>query len=125
MLFTVDEAQEADPEVLGRFLNAVQLAGQHRPIAAVLAGTPGLHDTLHDSRASFWNRGLRLPVGLLMDAEAQAALARPFLDANLEADDEAVIDLARTAEDYPYFLQLYGAAGVGHHGEIRSPPPSA
>lgn len=110
VLFTVDEAQEADPEVLGRFLNAVQLAGQHRPIAAVLAGTPGLQDTLRDSRASFWNRGLRLPVGLLPDAEAQAVLARPFLDANLEADDDAVIELARTAEDYPYFLQLYGAA---------------
>ena len=81
VLFAVDEAQEADPEVLGRFLNAVQLAGRHRPVAAVLAGTPGLQDTLHDSRASFWNRGLRLPDGLLPDAEAQAVLARPFLDA--------------------------------------------
>ena len=110
VLFTVDEAQEADPEVLGRFLNALQLAGQHRPVATVLAGTPGLQDTLHDSRASFWNRGLHLPVGLLPEDEAQAVLARPFLDADLGVDDEAVVELARTAEDYPYFLQLYGAA---------------
>ena len=65
---------------------------------------------MHDSRASFWNRGLHLPVGLLPEDEAQAVLARPFLDANLGVDDEAVVELARTAEDYPYFLQLYGAA---------------
>ena len=117
--------------MLGRFLNAVQLAGRHRPVAAVLAGTPGLQDTSHDSRASFWNRGLRLPVGLLPDAEAQAVPARPFLDANLEADDEAVIELARTAEDHPYFLQLYGAAAwdttekSGARGLLRDHIPEA
>ena len=110
VLFAVDEAQEAAPAMLGRFLNAVQLAGQHRPVAAVLAGTPGLWDTLAASKASFWNRGRNLAVGLLPDPEAQAVLARPFLDANLEVDDDAVVSLARTADDYPYFLQLYGAA---------------
>ena len=110
VLLSLDEAHEADPPVLGRFLNAVQLAGQQRPVGAVLAGTPGLLDTLAASRASFWSRGARLPVGLLPDGEAHAVLARPFLDAGLKADPDAVAELARAADDYPYFLQLYGAA---------------
>ena len=40
VLFSLDEAHEADPGVLGRFLNAVQLAGDLRPAGAILAGTP-------------------------------------------------------------------------------------
>ena len=110
VLFSLDEAHEADPLVLGRFLNAVQLGGQQRPVGAVLAGTPGLLDTLAATRASFWSRGEGLPVGLLPDGEARAVLARPFLDTGLEADPDAVAELARCADDYPYFLQLYGAA---------------
>ena len=110
VLLAVDEAHEADPGMLGRFLNAMQRAGEHRPVAAVLAGTPGLLDTLSAGKASFWNRGEHLAVGLLPESEAQAVLARPFLEAGLDVDDGAVVGLARTADDYPYFLQLYGAA---------------
>ena len=110
VLFCLDEAHEADPAVLGRFLNAVQLGGQQRPVGAVLAGTPGLLDTLAASRASFWSRGEKLAVGLLPNGEAHAVLARPFLDAGLEADADVVAELARSADDFPYFLQLYGAA---------------
>ena len=110
VLFSLDEAHEADPMVLGRFLNAVQLGGQQRPVGAVLAGTPGLLDTLAASRASFWSRGEKLAVGLLPEDEARAVLARPFLDAGLEVSADSVSELARAADDYPYFLQLYGAA---------------
>ena len=110
VLFSLDEAHEADPLVLGRLLNAVQLAGEQRPVGAILAGTPGLLDTLAASRASFWSRGEKLAVGLLPDGEARAVLARPFLDAGLGAGADVVARLARAADDYPYFLQLCGAA---------------
>ena len=110
VLLAVDEAHEADPGMLGRFLNAMQRAGEHRPVAAVLAGTPGLLETLSAGKASFWNRGEHLAVGLLPGPEARAVLAQPFLETGLDVDDGAVASLARTADDYPYFLQLYGAA---------------
>ena len=110
VLFSLDEAHEADPVMLGRFLNAVQLAGDLRPVGAILAGTPGLLDTLAASRATFWSRGENLAVGLLPDGEAHAVLARPFHDAGLDANADVVAELARAADDYPYFLQLYGAA---------------
>ena len=110
VLLAVDEAHEADPVMLGRLLNTVQRAGEHRPVAAVLAGTPGLQDTLSAGKASFWNRGRNLAVGLLPESEARAVLAQPFFEAGLDVDEDAVGSLARTADDYPYFLQLYGAA---------------
>ena len=110
VLFAVDESHEADPTTLGRLLNAVQLAGEHRPVAAVLAGTPGLQDTLRSSRASFWDRGQNLAVGLLSEDEAQNALRLPFLENHRSVDDGAIAALAREADDYPYFLQLYGKA---------------
>lgn len=108
VLFAVDEAHEADPTRLGRFLNAVQRAGERRPVGAVLAGTPGLQDALGAGKASFWTRGRSLPVGLLPESEAQAVLARPFIDAGFGVDDDAVAELARAADHYPFFLQLYG-----------------
>ena len=124
VLFSLDEAHEADPVVLGRFLNAVQLAGDLRPVGAILAGTPGLLDTLAARRATFWSRGENLAVGLLPDGEAHAVLARPFLDGGLDASADVVAELARAADDYPYFLQLYGAAAwdtvkAAGAGEIR------
>ena len=49
-------------------------------------------------------------MGLLPEDEARAVLARPFLDTGVGADADVVAELARAADDYPYFLQLYGAA---------------
>ena len=108
LLLTLDEAHEVAPVRLGEFLIAVQDAGADRPIMLVLAGTPGLERTLRHSRSSFWSRGEKLPVGLLADDAAREVLRRPFLDAGLDASDEAVAALAEAADNYPYFLQLYG-----------------
>lgn len=104
VLFSLDEAHEADPVVLGRLLNAVQLAGDMRPVGAILAGMPGLLDTLAASRVTFWSRGENPAVGLLPDGEAHAVLARAFLDAGPDAKADEVAELTRPADDYPYFL---------------------
>ena len=108
LLLTMDEAHEADSTALGNLLDAVQTAGYSRPLALVLAGTPGILDTLRQSRASFWSRCERLPVGLLPETAARDVLEVPFRKSGAEADTDAVAALARAAENYPYFLQLYG-----------------
>ena len=110
VLLTLDEAHEADPHMLGDLLNAVQYAGRTRPIGAVLAGTPGLVDTLDASNATFWSRGRHLPVGLLPRDEALSVLAEPLAQAGYTAEDRALAALAQAADDYPFFLQLYGEA---------------
>lgn len=98
------------PELLGSFLNAIQASGRKRPIALVLAGTPGLEDTLRSSDASFWSRGERLRVGRLSKEEATRTVAEPFKAADIEMDGDNACQIAEAAEQYPYFLQLYGKA---------------
>ena len=110
VLLTLDEAHEADPQMLGDLLNAVQYAGRTRPIGVVVTGTPGLVDALDASNASFWNRGRHLPVGLLPRGEALAVLAQPLAQAGYTTEECALTALARAADDYPFFLQLYGEA---------------
>ena len=110
VLLTLDEAHEADPHMLGDLLNAVQYAGRTRPIGAVLAGTPGLVDALDASNATFWNRGRHLPVGLLSRDEGLSVLAKPLAQAGYTTEDRALATLAQAADDYPFFLQLYGEA---------------
>ena len=108
VLFSLDEAPRGRCDCPRA---ASQRRSTRRPTpasGAILAGTPGLMDTLADSRASFWSRGIKLPVGLLPNGEAHAVLARPFLDSGFDADADAIAALARSREDYPYFLQLYG-----------------
>jgi len=122
LLLTIDEAHEADPEALGDFLDSVQIAGAARPVAPVLAGTPGLMTTLIKSRASFWSRCEKLPIGLLSDQASRAVLAEPFRKAGLDAQDTAVGELAEAADNYPFFLQLHGEAAwdvVAASGERR------
>ena len=70
VLLTLDEAHEADPQILGDLSRAVQYAGRPRPVGVVLAGAPGLVDTLDASNATFRNRGRPLPVGPLSNDEA-------------------------------------------------------
>ena len=110
VLLTLDEGHEAEPQMLGDLLNAVQYAGRIRPIGVVLAGTPGLVDTLDASNATFWNRGRHLPVGLLPRDEALSVLARPLAQAGYTTEDSALTVLAQATDDYPFFLQLYGEA---------------
>jgi hypothetical protein len=61
-----------------------------------------LLDTLAASRASFWRRSEKLAVGLPPEDEARAVLARPFLDAGLEASAGSVSELAHTADDWSW-----------------------
>ena len=110
LLITLDEAHMASAKRLGSFLNAVQNVGRKMPVAVVLAGTPGLEDTLRESGASYWSRGRRLGVGRLVSTEAERVIAEPFTDAKVTVSKGIAGQLAEEADCYPYFLQVYGEA---------------
>ena len=110
LLITLDEAHKVPAAHLGRFLDAVQSVGRKMPIGVVLAGTPGLEDTLRDSDASYWSRGRRLGVGRLDSTEAERVIAEPFKDAKVTVGKGIAGQLAEEADCYPYFLQVYGEA---------------
>ena len=109
LLIILDEAHRVVPSRLARLMDAVQAAGKTSPVALVLAGTPGLEDTLRASGASYWSRAAKLAVGLLPPVEAERAVAEPFRQAGITLKDKAATSLATAAEHYPFFLQLYGA----------------
>ena len=110
LLITLDEAHKVPAARLGRFLDAVQEAGDEMPVAFVLAGTPGLEDTLRKSGASYWSRGLQLGVGRLNSVEAEKVIAEPFYSAGITVGEGIAAELAEEAEFYPFFLQVYGEA---------------
>ena len=110
LALTADEAHITEPSALGDFLDAVQIAGDNRSLAVVLAGTPDVLGTLEAAGSSFWSRFRKLRIGLLDDEAAPAVLAEPLRAAGKAADDGAVRNLARAADNYPYFLQLHGEA---------------
>ncbi len=117
VLITLDEAHMVEPEALRLLFNAVQEAGHDRPTVLVLAGTPDLVECIKGCGASFSDRGQKMPIGCL-DAEAAWAVIRePLRTAGITADDKAIGTLARAADRYPWFLQLYGHAAFEHVGE--------
>ncbi len=109
LLITLDEAHMVEPDALRVLLNAVLEAGERMPIALVLAGTPGLVDSLDQAGASFWDRGIDLPLGCLDTIAATDVVARPLAAVGISCDATAIADLVGMTDGYPYFLQLYGS----------------
>ena len=110
LLILLDEAHTAPPKVPGSLLNTVQQVGMDSPIALVLAGTPGLEDNLRAAEATFWSRGEQLLVGRLDPSEALRVIAAPMRAVGVNVDDGIAAGLAKHADHYPFFLQVYGAA---------------
>ncbi len=127
VLITLDEAHMVGPDALRILLNAVQEAGERMPVVLALAGTPGLIDRLQEAQASFWDRGLHLPIGRLAAAAARDVIERPLLNAGMTVAPVALARLTGATNFYPFFLQLYGEAafdavqesGTGHLDEAE------
>ncbi len=108
MLITLDEAHMVEPAALRVLLNAVQEAGETRPVVLLLGGTPDLIDQLRVCGATFWDRGKRLPLGRLSKASATDVLAIPFSQAGITVDGPTLEELVKATDHYPWFLQIYG-----------------
>ena len=67
-------------------------------------------DVLSASDASSADRIGSLPIGLLSPEAGCEAIAKPFADHGIDADDGVVERLAAWADNYPYFLQVVGEA---------------
>ena len=106
----LDEAHTLAPDLGAELLNVSQQVRADAPFLLVLAGTPGLSDSLSAMDASFWSRlgeGL-LPVGRLDDDAAREALVRPLADHYIAFDADALDAVVEHSQRYPYFIQLWG-----------------
>ena len=108
----VDEAHTLDREVGRELLNLVHNLRDEKecPVLLMLAGTPGLRTRLGAMNATFWDRCRKIPVPLLNESDAAAALTHPLEQYGVYFDDEALREVVGESNGYPYLVQLWGAA---------------
>lgn len=110
-VLAIDEAHALDPQVGHCLLNAFQqVRRENKPVLLILAGTPGITRHLGTMESTFWERAMRVRIGLLDNEAARDALKRPLQEAGVEFDDVALDKVVEESQRYPYFLQLWGNA---------------
>ena len=105
----LDELQYVSELDLSALIMAVHRLSQRRlPVALVGAGLPQLVGLAGRSK-SYAERLFDYPkVGALGDADAAAALAQPAAAKGVAFTAEALDEIVRRTEGYPYFLQEWG-----------------
>ena len=105
----IDEAHNMPPEVGHILYNAIQSVGIKHPFMVVIAGTPDLDSVLVRSKATFIERAPAESIGRLNREDARQALFEPF-GKHIRFSDDAMEQVLDEAQDYPYFIQLWGSA---------------
>lgn len=109
LLLFLDEAYGVGQELLTEFcLVARGFVSSGRPLAVVLAGTPGLDGKLREVGDSFIEDSMYLPINLLAKDEAREALSVPAKETGLPMDEDALEALVEWSDCYPFFIQLAG-----------------
>ncbi len=112
LLVFLDELHAASADDMATLLNALQnLDGEREdnPLAVITAGLPVTPEALTRA-ATFGERSAFVPLDLLSDADARAALSEPAESLGVEWSPEALDRVVAEAQGHPYFLQLVGSA---------------
>ena len=112
LVLLLDEAHTLQRDVGRVLLNASQQVSAEAPFLLVMAGTPGLQPHLNTMSATFWSRGEKLGIGRLDQTASASALTRPLAEQtpSVTFDNDALARVVEESQQYPYFLQLWGAA---------------
>ena len=120
----VDEAHTIDAVVGRTLMNAAQKASKSAPFLLTLAGTPDLRDVLGDMGATFWERALKVGVGLLPERAVVMALADPLKWSGIGLEDEKAWErVVADSQGYPYFVQTWGEELWRQGGILREIDP--
>ncbi len=105
----IDEIQYLSQRELSALIMAVhQLAQRGLPLVVVAAGLPQLLALAGRSK-SYAERLFDFPrIGPLAEAHAREALAAPVASQDVAFTEEALAEIVRITEGYPYFLQQWG-----------------
>ena len=106
----VDEVQYLAPEELSAIAVTCHDAAQRGlPFVFFGAGLPQIAKLAGDAK-SYAERLFEFPeVGALSDDEARDALVVPARDEGVEFTPDAISEILRQSENYPYFLQEWGS----------------
>lgn len=105
----IDEIQYLNDEELASLIMAVHKINQlSLPVIVVGAGLPQLLGKAGNAK-SYAERLFNYPeVGPLSDEDARKALLEPVIVQNARFTDEALDEIIKVTEKYPYFIQEWG-----------------
>ncbi len=105
----IDELQYVPEEQLAALITALHGASQKQlPVTMVAAGLPQLLGQMGRAKSYAERLFEFLPVDKLDHDAAKIALIRPAEKADVEMESEAVEEIIRQTQGYPYFLQEWG-----------------
>ncbi len=106
----VDEVQYLSSKELGAIIVAChEIAQRNLPLYFVGAGLPQIA-ALAGNAKSYAERLFNYPeIDKLPDEAAREALVRPAMQEDVQFDEDAVTEILRVTERYPYFIQEWGA----------------
>ena len=104
----VDELQYlSQAEFSALIMSMHQVAQQNLPVILVGAGLPQILGLAGESK-SYAERLFRYPkVGELTEEEGRSAILKPVLQEDARIDDDAISEILRISERYPYFIQQW------------------
>ena len=109
LILIIDEAHCLAPKMAGELLNDSQtIRNDGHPFLLVLVGTPNLLGTLRKSKAGFWERSKRCPLGRLSPEEAMQAITIPLEKAGVSFAPGVAEQIVERTDSYPYFIQVWG-----------------
>ncbi len=109
IMLTIDELHYVDLPTFTALIVGLHRAAQRRlPVTIAGGGLPSLA-TLTGEAKTYAERMFKLPqIGSLTDEQALEALQAPALDAGVRWTEEALVQVLRVTECFPYFLQEFG-----------------
>lgn len=116
----VDELQALSKTSLGSLVHLVQDLRDRQPFAFIGAGLPYLPGYIAKA-ATYTERFRYEPTDYLSELDARAAIEEPAAADSADWDDDALDEVVRLAEGYPYFLQLYASESwevAGRSGRV-------
>ena len=107
--FFVDELQYVDEHELAALITALhRIAQRQLPVTMVGAGLPQLRGQMGRAK-SYAERLFNIEeIGPLPPADARAAIAKPAAAEGVRLEDDALDEIVRQTQGYPYFLQEWG-----------------
>ncbi len=111
----IDELQYVEHKELGALIAGIHRIGQlNLPFVLFGAGLPQLAGLTGKAKTYAERLFEFQEIGPLKDEDARAAIKEPIERAKATIDEEALAELVRSTEGYPYFLQEWGLHAWNH-----------
>jgi hypothetical protein len=105
----IDEVQYFNQKELGALIMAMHKVQQRQlPLVLIGAGLPILPGLAGESKSYAERLFSFPPIGALAESDARKALQDPARAAGVEFSPDALVEIFRMTQGYPYFLQEWG-----------------